>query len=354
MAKKFITYEVAKSYIKDKDKVINTFIQASLNKTQQIFTYANLPETIPQAELENILQTKGQCIIAEEQGELYALPGTFAGEYDVYNNPRFYTVANPALKISKTYELGKDCVLVKNDYHCTGLLPIIYKYGALMLDCELSLNTAAILARIPLFVSAPDDKTKASADLFISRILDGDFSIIGENGFFDGVKVQTAGNSSSAYIIQLIELMQWYKANFLNEIGLQAQFNMKRENLNEQECAMNIDALLPFVDNMFSERIRAFTEVNSMFNQDIIVDFNSAWKTTQENADKEADLVETDKVITLEDKEDLSANGQSIEILEKTQDGTQEVTQEETKEETQDIETEETKEEEGEKENAHN
>ena len=37
MAKKFITYEVAKSYIKDKDKVINTFIQASLNKTQQIF-----------------------------------------------------------------------------------------------------------------------------------------------------------------------------------------------------------------------------------------------------------------------------------------------------------------------------
>ena len=144
MAKKFITYAVAKSYIKDKDKVINTFIQASLNKTQQIFTYANLPETIPQAELENILQTKGHCIIAEEQGELYALPGTFAGEYDVYNNPRFYTVANPALKISKTYELGKDCVLVKNDYHCTGLLPIIYKYGALMLDCELSLNTAAI------------------------------------------------------------------------------------------------------------------------------------------------------------------------------------------------------------------
>lgn len=223
-----------------------------------------------------------------------------------------------------------------------------------MLDCELSLNTAAILARIPLFVSAPDDKTKASADLFISRILDGDFSIIGENGFFDGVKVQTAGNSSSAYIIQLIELMQWYKANFLNEIGLQAQFNMKRENLNEQECAMNIDALLPFVDNMFSERIRSFTEVNSMFNQDIIVDFNSAWKTTQENADREADLVETDKVITLEDKEDLSANGQSIEILENTQDGTQEDTQEETKEETQDIETEKTKEEEGEKENANN
>ena len=91
-----------------------------------------------------------------------------------------------------------------------------------------------------------------------------------------------------------------------------------------------------------------------MFQQDIIVDFNSAWKTTQENADREADLVETDKVITLEDKEDLSANAQSIEILENTQDGTQEVTQEETKEETQDIETEETKEEEGEKENANN
>ncbi|MGN0014472.1 MAG: hypothetical protein ACI37T_03540, partial [Candidatus Gastranaerophilaceae bacterium] len=123
MAKKTISYDIAKAYVKDKDKAINTFIETSLDKTQQIFSYENLPETIPQSELENILQTKGHCVIAEVDGNLYALSGGFSGENDVYENPRFYTVSNVALKLSKTYEIGVDCVLVKNDYNGVGLLP---------------------------------------------------------------------------------------------------------------------------------------------------------------------------------------------------------------------------------------
>ena len=39
-----------------------------------------------------------------------------------------------------------------------------------------------------MLISASDDKTKQSADLFLQKILDGEFSIIGENAFFKGVK----------------------------------------------------------------------------------------------------------------------------------------------------------------------
>ena len=300
MSNKTITYDLAQKYVKDKDKAIHTFIETSLDKTQQIFHYENLPETIPQNELENLLQRYGHCIIIKEGGKLYAVTGGFSGEPDVYNKPTEYTVSNVALKLSKTYKIGVDCVLVKNDYNSVGMLPIIEKYGVLMTDSEISLNLAAILSRITMLISAPDDKTKASADLFMQKIINGDFSVIGENGFFDGVKMQTAAVSNGNYITQLIELIQYYKASFLNEIGLNANFNMKRERLNESEVLMNIDNLLPFIENMFTERKTAFEAVNKMFEESVVVDYNSVWKTTHEHADKETVYAETFTKVDLE------------------------------------------------------
>lgn len=294
MAGKNLTYENAKKYVKDKNTAITTFIETSLDKTQQIFTYENLPDSIPQAELENLLQVNGHCIVVNYNGELYALTGGFSGENDVYNNPRFYTVSNTALGLYKTYEIGVDCVLIKNDYNTVGMLPVLQKYGVLLTDSEISLNTATILSRITMLISAPDDKTKASADLFIQKILDGDFSIIGENGFFEGVRLQTASTTNSNYITQLIELIQYYKASFLNEIGLNANYNMKRERLSQNEILLNVDNLLPFIENMFSERKTAVEKINEMFDCEIVVDYNGVWKTTHEHADKEEMTADTE------------------------------------------------------------
>ena len=339
---KTITYDLAQKYVKDKDTAIQTFIETSLDKTQQIFAYENLPDTIPQGELENLLQRYGHCIIVKEGGELYAITGGFSGENDVYNKPTEYTVSNVALKLSKTYKIGKDCVLVKNDFNNVGMLPIIQKYGVLMTDGEISLNLAAVLSRITMLISAPDDKTKVSADLFISKILNGDFSVIGENGFFDGVKMQTASVSNANYITQLVELIQYYKASFLNEIGLNANFNMKRERLNEQEVLMNIDNLLPFIENMFNERCKAVEKVNEMFGTDIVVDYNGVWKTTHEHADKESEFAETGVEDETIETADLSTDTETTINVEKETETVSEDKGNETEVETE--ETEETEE----------
>jgi hypothetical protein len=344
MAKKSITYDLAQKYVKDKDTAINSFIETSLDKTQQIFAYDSLPETIPQEELENILQTKGHCIIAEVDGKLYALSGGFSGEVDEYNNPTQYTVSNVALKLSKTFTIGVDCILIKNDYHKSGMLPILQKYGVLLVDSEISLNTASILSRITMLISAPDDKTKASADLFIQKILNGDFSVIGENGFFDGVKLQTASTTNSNYITQLIELIQYYKASFLNEIGLQANYNMKRERLSESEILLNVDNLLPLIENMYSERKKAVEKVNKMFGTEIVVDYNGVWKTTHEHADKEevaTDTVTEDELETVETETETTETDETDETAVETEETETETEEtEETETETDETETE--------------
>lgn len=305
MKRKENIYQRFQSYVKNKDTAVMAFIENTLAKTQAMFVYEGLPDTVPAEELERLLQTEGNAFFAEVNGDLYALQGAAGGEPDPYNRPTIYTVANPALKLNKSYKIGVDGIFIKNDTNGNSLLPIIGKFAVLYTDGIISLNTASILTRITMLISASDDKTKQSADEFLKKILDGDFSVIGENAFFKGVNMQTAATSNTQYITQLVELVQYYKANMLNELGLNANYNMKRERLNTGEVAMNVDVLLPYVDNMLHERQKALKQVNEMFGTEITVRFGSSWYLEHENYES---LVTGVEVVTEEERENDPTN----------------------------------------------
>lgn len=305
MKRKENIYQRFQSYVKNKDTAVMAFIENTLAKTQAMFVYEGLPDTVPAEELERLLQTEGNAFFAKVNGDLYALQGAAGGEPDPYNRPTIYTVANPALKLNKSYKIGVDGVFIKNDTNGNSLLPIIGKFAVLYTDGIISLNTASILTRITMLISASDDKTKQSADEFLKKILDGDFSVIGENAFFKGVNMQTAATSNTQYITQLVELVQYYKANMLNELGLNANYNMKRERLNTGEVAMNVDVLLPYVDNMLHERQKALKQVNEMFDTEITVRLGSSWYLEHENYES---LVTGVEVVTEEERENDPTN----------------------------------------------
>lgn len=305
MKRKENIYQRFQSYVKNKDTAVMAFIENTLAKTQAMFVYEGLPDTVPAEELERLLQTEGNAFFAKVNGDLYALQGAAGGEPDPYNRPTIYTVANPALKLNKSYKIGVDGVFIKNDTNGNSLLPIIGKFAVLYTDGIISLNTASILTRITMLISASDDKTKQSADEFLKKILDGDFSVIGENAFFKGVNMQTAATSNTQYITQLVELVQYYKANMLNELGLNANYNMKRERLNTGEVAMNVDVLLPYVDNMLHERQKALKQVNEMFGTEINVRLGSSWYLEHENYES---LVTGVEVVTEEERENDPTN----------------------------------------------
>ena len=133
-----------------------------------------------------------------------------------------------------------------------------------------------------MLISASDDKTKQSADDFVNKIMQGDFSVIGENAFFKGVNLQSISTQSANQITQLIELLQYFKASAFNEIGLNANYNLKRERLNTSEVQMNVDALNPYVDNMLQERKKAVDKINAMFGTEISVELGSSWAIRKE------------------------------------------------------------------------
>lgn len=303
MKNKEITYNRFKDLTKNKDFAVNHILNNTLCKTQSMFIWFNLPPSIPQTDLERILQTNGTAFFTEVNGTLYALQGTRGGEIDVYGNPTMYTVANVALNLSKEYDIERDGVLIKNDLWGNGLVDVIGKYAAVLVDSQISLNTAAVLSRLTCLISASDEKTKESAEMYVEKLLKGDFSIIGENAFLNGVRLQSLATGNYQIINQLIELVQYYKSNMLAEIGLNSNYNMKRERLSENEILLNNDDLLPFVENMLQCRKTAAIAINEKYGTEIAVELKSVWKTTKETNDKAA---ETENTTTDEEQNTVS------------------------------------------------
>lgn len=265
------------AYCSDKAKVFENYCKYTFTRTQSMFTYEGLPDTIPVQWLESYLQRNGSCCIAEHEGKLYALLGNAGGELDEYYQPTIYTVANPALGLSKSFKIGEDCVYCRNDYDAIGLVPLVSRYCGLMTENLLTVRISDINMRMMNLLSAPDDNTLQSTKQYLKDLEDGKLGVVGETPFFEGLKLQSKGVGNGDYMIQFIELQQYLKGSMYNELGINANFNMKREALSGQEVALNDDALMPLIDDMLKQRRAMCDELNQMFGLNVSVDYGSTW-----------------------------------------------------------------------------
>ena len=278
------------SYVTDKALSAKSYMRYMILRLQKMFKYQNLPETIPQEFLEYFLLTNGTCFITKVRGELYAFVGSPGGMQDVYYRPSQYIISNPALIHSGTYNIDDDAppiatqynigdgVLMRNDTMWFGLMPMLSRYASMLAENMLTLRTADIMLRIVAMLSAPDDKTKLAGEAYLSKLKKGELGVIGESGFFEGIKLQSPPSNNGSYLTQFIELHQYLIGSFYNEIGLNAPFNMKREAIGEGEAALNQDSLMPLCEIMLECRKEDWERVNSLFGTSVSVEFDSMWQ----------------------------------------------------------------------------
>ncbi len=261
------------------DKTVNARnnVAYMLNRSNVMFKYHNLPDTIPASELEKMIQATGFAVIGKINGELYALNAGLGGKPDVYNRPTQAIVSVPALDYNATWDIGKDCEIIPNDSMKLGLIPLFAKYCTLMNENEISIMLSVINQRISFLLSANDSNTIESAKQLLKDIEAGKQGVVSDSKVFDSFKAQALTKNSGTGITDLIELEQYLKASMFNEIGLNANYNMKRERLSESEVEMNGDNLYPLVDDMASNRKSAIERINHLFGTDIQVEFNSSW-----------------------------------------------------------------------------
>lgn len=293
----------------DKGLSMNNYNAYMLMRTNEMFRYEGLPDTIPARMLELILQQAGHVTIAEVNDELYAFKGSLGGEPDVYYEPTVSVVANPALKISNEYIINKDCVVINNDALRLGLLPLNKRYASLLVENDITMRIYDINSRMTEKISATDDRTRNSALQYLADIEEGRQGVISENEFLEGINVYNAASRSGS-MSELIEYQQYLKASWFNELGLQSNYNMKRESINSNEAQLNEDALLPLIDNMLRERKEGIERVNEMFKTNITVELSSSWEDNQEELELAHEMEEAQSDINEEGgKEDEEKDG---------------------------------------------
>ena len=292
----------------DKAKNISLENEITYNKTMAMFKYHNLPGTIPCYELENLLQKNGFACVAQVEGSLYAFDGGLGGEPDVYYRPTICTVANPALKLTRDFEIDKDCVIVKNDSNMVGLSHTIAKYNTLLAENEITMLIALINSRMNIIFSGADSATKASAEQYLNMIVQGKLGVISDNAFLESLKVQIGSTTRNNVFEDLIRLNQYLKAGLNNAIGLNSNSAMKKERLITAEIDVNNTALYPLIDDMLECRRIAIEKINAMFETDITVELNSSWDYRDLNG---MSIHNTESEISLEDiqQEDNADNG---------------------------------------------
>ena len=277
-------------YVTKKSKSAKSYFRYLLNRTQMMFKYDGLPDSLDPHMLERYMQVNGVAIVAKAKGKIYAFNGQLGGRQEVYYRPTKAIVANPHISQlakdeawSHEYTVFSndpdecDAVLFRNDLEWEGLTPLIARYAVLMAENCLTVRTADIMLRILALISAGTDKAKKSADEYIRKLENGELSVVADSMFQQSINMQAPPSNNGRYVTQFIELQQYLKGSFYNELGLRANYNMKREAIGEGESTMDADSVLPLCDNMLMCRQEDVDKLNKMFDLDVKVDFNSAW-----------------------------------------------------------------------------
>ena len=279
-------------FVKSKPKSSKYYFEYLFCRTQKIFKYSNLPDTIDPDMLERYLQLNGVACITKYKDKLFAFNGSLGGEQDVYYRPTLFVVSNPHLDktFSKNIVIASQLVdynkqptdsqpgvLMRNDTEWVGLAPLIARYAVLMAENCLTIRSADVMLRIIALITAKSDKTLRSAQDYLRRLENGEFGVIGDSSFSEGINMQSPPSNNGSYLTQFIELQQYLKGSFFAEIGLRANYNMKREAIGTGESSMDEDAILPLVDNMLECRQKDVEKINQLYGTTISVDFNSAW-----------------------------------------------------------------------------
>ena len=294
-----------KPYLEDKENIIQDYMKLFFTRTNTIFEYEGLPKTIPKEEFQLIKQRFGSVTIAkDDNGKLYAFYGSLGGVLDEYYHPTISIVTNPYLKLSKTYKIGEDCVVIRNDLFYTGLYNIDRKYAELLTECDISIRKCLLNIRIDNVLVSNDDSQDASIEAFFNAVKKGDFGYISSKKFMDDALIQIHNTASKTTnpLKDLIEIRNYIESCWWMEFGLNANANMKREAINDAEINADDKTMIPLIDQMFEEEQNGWKKVNEMFGLSVKVSLSPVWKKMKDEVvqepnkdDKEGDNNETEE-----------------------------------------------------------
>lgn len=305
-----------KSIFKNKKKIINDYMKMFFIRTNTMFEYDGLPETIPKEDYQLIKQRFGSATIGKANNEkVYAFYGGLGGEWNEYYHPTLSIVTNPYLKFDKNYKIDVDCVVIKNDIFYNGLYNINLKYAELLTECDISIRKCLLNIRVDNVLESKDNSQDESIRKFFENVENGDFGYITSKKLMDNslMNIHNTASKTSNPLKDLIEMRNYIESCWWMEFGLNANYNMKRESLTDAETNADDMTMLPLIDQMLYEEQKGWDKVNKMFNLNVKVRLSAVWNKMRK------DVLNDDKQDEPKDNE-IEKGGDNDETIEDESD----------------------------------
>ena len=299
-------------YFSNKKKIIDDYMKLFFSRTNEMFEYDGLPETIPKRDYLLIKQTFGSATLTKVNDKPYAFYGALGNILNEYYHPTHSIVTNPYLKFNKDMIIGKDCVVIKNDLFYNGLYRINLKYATLLAECDITIRKCLLNVRIDNVVESQDDRQDASIKQFFEDVENGNFGFISSKKLLEKglLQIHAVASTSNNPLKDLIEMRNYIESCWWMEFGLNANYNMKRESLTDAETNVDDKTMIPFIDQMLECEIDGWNEFNKMYGYNVKVKLSPLWKKvkddvltkSQANDENNEDVKDGDNDDTREDE----------------------------------------------------
>ena len=284
-----------------------------LTRSIKMFEYDGLTETLASRSMEIEMQTRGFCVITDVEKPKHGDPGLYcirnasrSGEVNAEKLPTRMVGVDAWLDFDKDMEIGKDCIVIANDPLWRGLGGIYSLFAGQLSDAETTMRLQLYNSRINKILSATNDKVVDEAEALLESIKDGKWGVIGDSVELMGMmKALSSIDFTSPHAGSLkdtMEVLQYYRAQWFISLGLNDNFNMKREALNGTETESNANTLFALPLAMLHEREEGIKRLNERYGLNASVRFGSVWDTADQKyllsikvQEKEAEATEDEQ-----------------------------------------------------------
>ena len=275
----------------------NYFFNLLLNRIVNMFTIkGDIPDTVDEDFLKVNTLLHGYTPIFKHNDKLYCCNCSIGGEPNEYYYPTKAIISNPVIG-SKEFKIDEECTILWNStadklntnsfFINSKICPtyaLIDKTAALLAENISSLAIAQINTRLSVLVTAPTETIRKSAEIMLKRIYNGEpWVALTDNDLMNDIKVWNIDNQTKGVLTEIIETQQYLLAQFFHAIGINSNFNMKREKLITSEIEVNNDSLQINIKDMLETRQKCANKINKMFALNWHFDLSDEWKLIYNN-----------------------------------------------------------------------
>ena len=262
-----------------------------------IFKYKNLPESLPQREIESNLIMTGHCVIFPCKGELVTAVSSIFG-FDKYYQPTKFTYAQAVLGSKSNLKIDDYAIIYNSSLKdnvlnlpCDGsLITFIQRYARQLADMESTINIYLVNMRKPYIPVATDDVTKSSLKKFFDKIALGKREIVVDKPILESFRnVDIATKTTNDTLTDLLQCRDKILEMFYRDIGVKFR-NNKRANMTESEIESDNQVLLISLDDMLEQRQHDLDKnVNARYGTNIGVEINDRFdvRKSMQNVSRE-------------------------------------------------------------------